>query len=160
MLDKTKQKFIQMLCLVTVACLSACSVFGLRGFNGPAELNQLVLAATTDVNFQSPIAVDLVFVNDKKTAQVISNLRASEWFASKSDYLRQFSNGLKVHSWELVPGQTISVKDFDRITTDDFEILIFAKYKGTNTYRANITGLRKARVLLGNSDFVVRETKS
>lgn len=159
MLNKTMHKFFLTLCLVVVVSLSACSVFGSRGSNRPAELSLLVLTASADVNFQTPIAVDLVFANDKKTTQVISNLRASEWFASKSDYLRQFPNGLKVHSWELVPGQTISVKDFDRATTDDFEILIFAKYKGTNTYRANITGQSKARVLLGNSDFVVRGVK-
>lgn len=69
---------------------------------------QVAIQAEERANDFSPVAVDVVLVRDQKLVEELLKLSAAEWFEKREQYLRDYPVTLSAHSWEVVPGQTLS----------------------------------------------------
>ncbi len=146
-------------CVMLLGGLSGCGVMSASKLSSyifsEQQLRLLSIMSSKDVNGGYPVALDLVVITDQKVFDALSVLRAAEWFAGKTDYVRQHQKALQVMSWEVVPKQemmNISMPAFDSSTVG---ILVFADYLGDRTYRAIVKGQKNATVLLKRDDFEV-----
>ena len=116
--------------------ISACSILasskGDPGLAGPKSFAPkwpgLVLSASTDVNVNSAIAVDIVFAGSVEVQTILQNLNAGKWFSSREGTMRTFSETLKVISLELVPGQTVMLNKSDYSKLMSTGVFVFANY--------------------------------
>ncbi|KAA0998933.1 type VI secretion lipoprotein TssJ [Paraburkholderia panacisoli] len=122
--------------------------------------DHLTLVAEDDVNNNSPVAVDVVFVTDDTMLARIAELPASKWFAARQDLANTFPKSLRYKSWELVPGQRIE------LTGDTFgrprvaAAFLFANYTDPGAHRVRIEQLGgDLAVQLNTSTFTVSTVK-
>jgi type VI secretion system protein len=120
----------------------------------PPGPSTLTLVAAPDANGNSAIAVDLVFITDDLAAQQISALPASEYFARRAQFVRDFGSGLQIHSWELAPGQ-IARDEPVHPTCNRVRTLLFARYATPGDHRQVLKGDSTAVVSLEASDFTL-----
>lgn len=151
---------IGLLMIVALAGCAAPSSLNLLGIawdrlTGPQPLKRISIIADEQANNASPVAVDIVIVRERKVFDILSNLRAGEWFNAKSDLLRQYQQRLVVYSWEIVPGQKIERPEPLNNQREIVGTLIFADYAGDKAYRSDISGTKTVRVQLGRDDFSV-----
>lgn len=105
-----------------------------------------------DANEDSPIAVDLVFVYDKKLLDTLLKTPATEWFAKREQFIKDYGNALVVEKWEWVPGQQI-----DRISipyrAGARRVVLFADYVTEGDHRATADPQEPFKLVLGTRDF-------
>ena len=140
-----------MACVLTSACgvtQKARSMFG-----GQLPFDVVV---APDANEDSPVAVDLVFVYDKKLLETLLKTPASEWFANREQFLKDYGNALVVETWEWVPGQQI-----DRMSVayrpGARRVVLFADYVTEGEHRATADPQEPFRLVLGARDFSVEK---
>lgn len=124
-----------------------------RLLSNQSALQELSIIAAEDVNDGYPVALDIVFVKEQPVYDALANLRATEWFAGKQDYLRQYQKKMAVMSWEVVPGQ-----QFSKVILPDEShaagwALVFADYPGARNFRSVIQYQRKVVIHLKQNDF-------
>lgn len=73
----------------------------------------VAVVAAEDANGNSPVALDLVFVRDATLATALATLPAERWFAGRTDTLRSNPDNVSTISMELVPGQTVRLREKD-----------------------------------------------
>jgi type VI secretion system protein len=116
--------------------ISACSILGpSKGESSlvPAKSFSprwpgLVLSASSDVNANSAVAVDIVFAGTVEVQTILQNLSAGKWFSSREGTMRTFSETLKVISLEMVPGQTVMLNKSDYSKLMSTGVFVFANY--------------------------------
>jgi type VI secretion system protein len=142
-----------------VMCLaSGCAMFGGKG--DKVSWDHLSLVAADDVNNNSPVAVDVVFVTDDTLLARVAELPASKWFAARADLASTFPKSVQYRSWELVPGQRINVPGdvFGRPRV--LAAFLFANYADPGAQRVRIEPLNGAvAVQLDNHTFSVSAVK-
>ena len=92
---------------LAILALAGCSYFAPR-----VELQRLTLDVAARANDDSPIAVDFVAVKDAELFKELAGLPASQWFANREQYRRDYRQQFAVWSLELVPGQFIESESF------------------------------------------------
>ncbi|MFM2065548.1 MAG: hypothetical protein RLZZ584_457 [Pseudomonadota bacterium] len=123
----------------------------------PVELRGLVLAAEPDANRNSPVALDIVFVNDMATLERLAALSAARWFATRDELQRLFPDVLKVHRYELVPRQILRVAAAE-LAAPAVGVLLFADYATPGEHRARLPLLRDGGLIrLGPHDFTITD---
>ncbi len=117
----------------------------------------LVLAVTIDpdANDSSPVAVDVVAVDDKKTLDAIAALTAAEWFAKRNDFLRMKAKKITVLSREWVPGEVVPDVHVPGTLGKD-GVLLFARYSTKGEHRAVLPAVGHVVLLLKAEDFVLK----
>ncbi|HUG22186.1 hypothetical protein [Piscinibacter sp.] len=118
------------------------------------RLERLILVAADDANGRTPVAVDLVFVQDDETAAALAATSAVEWFNARPQLQQQYLGKLIVHSWEIVPNTRIDAP----IPIDGAapaHTLLFALYGNAVKGRASLDGMIRARLDFQDSDFIV-----
>ncbi|WP_369407748.1 hypothetical protein [Trinickia terrae] len=150
-------------------CLTACIAAALAGCAMPSVLSfkgdkvkwdALTFSASDDLNNNSPVAVDIVFVTDEAMLARIAELPASKWFAGRADLVSTFPKSLRYRSWEFVPGThlTVSGDTFDRPRVA--AAFIFANYAGPGAYRVRIEQFSgRLAVQLDDNTFSVSAVK-
>ena len=109
-------------------------------------------------NNNSPIAVDIVTVTDKKTLEEVSKFTAQMWFSQKQDYRRMHPNLLQIVSREWVPGEVappIRVAD----TKVAAGVLLFANYSTPGPHAAVLPSSGTIRIDFGLTDFALPSPK-
>ena len=110
----------------------------------------------SDANEDSPVAVDLVFVYDKKLLETLLKTPATEWFAKRSQFLKDHGNALAVENWEWVPGQEV-----ERISVSyrpgARRVVLFADYVTEGEHRATADPQQPFKLVLGARDFSVEK---
>lgn len=150
-------RFALLACCV-LGLVSGCAMFGGKG--DKVSWDRLSLVATDDVNNNSPVAVDVVFVTDDALLAKVADLPASKWFAARADLASTFPKSVQYRSWELVPGQRIDVPSdvFGRPRV--LAAFLFANYADPGAHRARIEPLSGAIVVqLDNHTFSVSAVK-
>ena len=138
--------------------VSGCAMFGGKG--DKVSWDHLSLVAADDVNNNSPVAVDVVFVTDDTLLARVAELPASKWFAARADLASTFPKSVQYRSWELVPGQRINVPGdvFGRPRV--LAAFLFANYADPGAQRVRIEPLNGAvAVQLDNHTFSVSAVK-
>lgn len=109
-----------------------------------------------DANEDSPVAVDLVFVYDKKLLDTLLKTPATEWFAKREQFLKDYGNALVVEKWEWVPGQKI-----DRMSVGyrpgARRVVLFADYVTEGDHRATADPQEPFKLVLRARDFSVEK---
>ncbi|MCP4702446.1 MAG: hypothetical protein GY862_37145 [Gammaproteobacteria bacterium] len=89
-------------------------------------------------NFNSPVAVDLVAVDDISLLWQISRLSAREWFDRRRQFQHDFPLDLQIWEWELVPGEEIPVFEIPNKGKEAMGLMIFANYAAPGLHRVRI----------------------
>lgn len=147
--------------LLLALSLAGCAVPSFLSFKGDkVKWKQVTLAAKDDANNNSPVAVDVVFVTDEAMQARLAELPASKWFAGREDLSSTFPKEIRYRSWEVVPGQRLS------IAGDDFEgprvaaAFVFANYREPGAHRVRIDQFSGTLVIqLDAAAFTVSTTK-
>lgn len=125
------------------------------------ELSSIVLSAETGANGNQPIAVDLVIIHDGGMIGALSTLAATDWFARKDQFRRDFEDGFKVFGWEMVPENSLPPIAFSE---DELEGVnggqaqagfLFARYATPGEHRARLESRSGLRVVLGRDSFTL-----
>lgn len=143
------------LCVSISLLLSGCLL------KNPAKLvrSQLTVAVSVvpDANANSPIAFDLVTINDKDLAKQVSQMTASEWFQKRDqirlDFVRKGS--VSIQSWEWVPGQVVPNIQISTRKTPK-ELVVFANYSTSGPHRAKLDPGRPMLITLNRTDMSVQ----
>lgn len=119
----------------------------------------LQVEVAPDVNHQSPIAVDVLAVYQKRTLDKLMELSAHDYFLQKDQLARDFPETFDtLGSWELVPGQRAFEASLDyRMGAE--ALVIFADYFDPGPHRFRLETRRQARLILEESGFRVEVEK-
>ena len=112
-------------------------------FSGPPgpsflDWNAITFIAAADVNQNSPLALDLVFVNDSAALEKLLTMPAAKWFASKDELLKTYPNALTIKSWELVPQQVLQLNEEALGSPRVAGMVLFADYLTPGDHRAQL----------------------
>lgn len=120
------------LTLVLVS-LAGCSFFGPK-----VDLDSLTLDVAPKANDDTPIAVDFIAVADPDLLKQLSGISASQWFAEREQYQRDYRQLMSVWGLELVPGQFIDRQPFPLGGKKAAGLLVFASYTTPGAHRLRL----------------------
>lgn len=143
--------------VANVVASSTANLFS--GTPGPSYLawKAITMAAAADVNQNSPLALDLVFVRDSATLEKLLTLPARKWFASKDELIKTYPNGMTVRSWELVPQQVLHLSKEALASPRVVGVVLFADYLSPGDHRAQLPLERETLMVdLGAQSFNVK----
>lgn len=120
------------LTLVLVS-LAGCSFFGPK-----VDLDSLTLDVAPKANDDTPIAVDFIAVADPDLLKQLSGISASQWFAEREQYQRDYRQLMSVWGMELVPGQFIDRQPFPLGGKKAAGLLVFASYNTPGAHRLRL----------------------
>lgn len=143
--------------VANVVASSTANMFS--GSAGPSFLDwqAISLVAAPDLNQNSPLALDLVFVRDQATLDVLLALPASKWFGSKASLMKTYPNAFTVRSWELVPNQLLQLSEQELGSPRVAGMLMYADYISPGEHRAQLPLSRVAYLVeLGAFDFAIK----
>lgn len=116
----------------------------------------LQVAVSSDVNQNSPVAVDVLLIKDKSFLKTAQGLSANDWFLKKAQLQRQFPKGMDVKSWEWVPGQSVAPISFV-VPVDTQGAMIFANYASAGPHSAPLPMSGKVAIFLDDDDFTIND---
>jgi type VI secretion system protein len=149
--SRRRRRLALVLALALPVLTTGCSVGGLFG-PSRVSISSVTLVEDPRGNNNSPVAVDLLMIDDATLAETIVKLNASDWFARREQFARDYPKALFVASWEVVPGQRIPEAEIGRKA---IAVLVFANYATPGAHRARITDQKDLRIDLGEKDFAV-----
>lgn len=133
--------------------LSGCKTPKLLCFSS-SGLQRLTITSSAESNHGRPIAVDLVYVSDRKILVAIEKLKARDYFAVRTQLQRDYPKGLMMRGWELQAGQQV-VADPVKAPCNLAGTFLFADFGG-ETPGDNRLRLQKAKrgtLALGEDGF-------
>ncbi|WP_242206428.1 MULTISPECIES: type VI secretion protein [unclassified Pseudomonas] len=113
--------------------LAGCSLFGPK-----VDLDSLTLDVAPKANDDTPIAVDFIAVADPDLLKQLSGISASQWFAGREQYQRDYRQLMSVWGLELVPGQFIDRQPFPLGGKKAAGLLVFASYTTPGAHRLRL----------------------
>jgi type VI secretion system protein len=121
-----------------VVASSTANLFS--GPPGPSFLDwkAMTVVAAPDVNQNSPLALDLVFVRDTAALEKLLTMSASKWFSSKDELMKTYPNAMTIKSWELVPQQVLQLSEEALGSPRVAGMVLFADYLTPGDHRAQL----------------------
>ncbi len=128
---------------VLTGCGSSGSTFkGVVPAGSYLAWNSVTVAADVDANLNSAIAVDVVMLHDEETLGLVQNMSAAKWFATRDDLLKTFPKSLSFQTAELVPGQTLQLKQDMFLQKRQVGTIVFANYLTPGEHRMRVDPLQ------------------
>lgn len=119
--------------------LGGCALPSFLSFKGTkVRWDQVSLSAAENANRNSAVAVDIVLVTEDAVVEKVIDLPASKWFAARADLAKTFPKVLTYRSWELVPGQVLTVDGDSFGSPRVAAALVFADYATPGSHRVRI----------------------
>lgn len=146
---------------VTAGCGTVNKVMNLVGFKGTRlAWKEVVIAAAPGANQNSPVAVDIVLVQEEPSIARLTALTAPQWFATRADLRKTFPGEFQYKSWELTPGQTLRLGGAEFGSPNVLTVFVFAYYMTPGDHRIRVDELQNGiMVQLGARDFSVAPHK-
>ena len=120
------------------------------------DLSDVTVEAAPDANGNAAVAVDVVLLSQSGLGEQMAKLTAADWFRRKAQLLRDNPDGMRVLSWELIPGQSTAMT-VGRTVLDAY---VFAAYASPGDHRTRLTVEgSEARIKLQATDFMVEGLK-
>ena len=142
--------------------LAACSLPKVPNFidfrNSKVAWDNVTLTAANNANHNSPVAVDIVFITDDAVVDKIVDLPADKWFSSRADLAKTYPKTLLYKSWELVPGQVMTVETSTLEAPRVSAALLFADYATPGTHRVKLEDFKGRLVVSLDADDVAVST--
>lgn len=126
-------------CLLALSLTACLALVGCSSGGERIAVDALVLDVAVRANDDSPIAVDFVAVSDPALLELLSGVTASQWFAEREQYRRDYRQWFSVWSLELVPGQFREVGDFPLAGSRVAGLLVFAGYNTPGAHRLRLS---------------------
>lgn len=98
----------------------------------------MTVVAAPDMNQNSPLALDLVFVRDTAALEKLLTMSASKWFSSKDELMKTYPNAMTIKSWELVPQQVLQLSEEALGSPRVAGMVLFADYLTPGDHRAQL----------------------
>jgi type VI secretion system protein len=130
--------------VANVVASSTANLFSATPTASFLDWKAMTLVAAPDVNQNSPLALDLVFVRDQATLDKLLTLPAAKWFASKDELQKTYPNTMTVRSWELVPQQVLQLNEEALGSPRVAGMVIYADYLSPGDHRARLPLTREA----------------
>ena len=127
--------------------ICSCSLFG-----PTVELDSLTLDVAPKANDDTPIAVDFIAVADPDLLKQLSGISASQWFAGREQYQRDYRQLMSVWGLELVPGQFIDRQPFPLGGKKAAGLLVFASYTTPGAHRLRLDDQSEAWLRFDSRD--------
>ncbi|HEX9983242.1 MAG TPA: hypothetical protein VGF69_08260 [Thermoanaerobaculia bacterium] len=124
-------------------------VRGMFGGELPVEVR-----VAPDANHDSPVAVDLLVVYDKKLLDKLLATPSAEWFAKRDQFLKDYPKQLVVEAREWVPGQAVEPLTLT-YRPGAVMVVVFADYGTAGDHRAAVDPQQLFRLVLGERDLAV-----
>lgn len=102
-----------------------------------------------EANRQSPVPVDLVLVYDRTLAGELAGATARDWFLRREQIGRDYPDGVRWLSWELVPGQSVPRHRLPLRRRGARAAFVFADYLEPGEHRLRLDPIPNATVWLG-----------
>jgi type VI secretion system protein len=109
-----------------------------------------------DVNSSSPVAFDVVEINDKDLAKQVAQMTAADWFQKRGQIQRDFPKPGKVtvRNWEWVPGQVVPQIEIPMRRTP-LALLAFANYSSAGPHRTVLDPAKNVLISLEKDDLTL-----
>ena len=144
------------LALAAGGCGLVARTRSLTGGKLPVEIR-----LSKDLNQNSPVAVDLVIIYDKKFLERIQELSARDWFISRAQFQRDYPNAFESHLWEWMPN-----KDNQGFQEQSLKVkvgakggVVFADYFAPGQHRAFFNPHKAIHLTLEDRQFSIEEQK-
>ncbi|MFT5421675.1 MAG: hypothetical protein ACI9D5_002433 [Candidatus Endobugula sp.] len=122
--------------LLVILMLNACSstkyTLKMLGVGSDNAIKNITLVSFPDSNMNSPVAIDLLFVNDDSISPLLLGLSGSEWFNDKALLLSRYGKALDVVSLEVVPLSFVESVDLPKTKKLAQRVLMFTNYRSRN----------------------------
>ena len=140
---------------VIVLATGACSMtHKVRSAFGGMLPVQVTVAP--DANEDSPVAVDLVVLYDKKLLDELLKMPASQWFTGKAQFLADHGRQVGVQGWEWVPGQKVAPLSID-YKAGAKQVVLFADYHSVGEHRAVVQPQQPFRLILAEREMTLEK---
>jgi type VI secretion system protein len=107
-------------------------------------------------NEDSPVAVDLVVVYDKKLVDELLKMAASQWFTSKAQFMADHDRQIAVQGWEWVPGQKVDPLTID-YRAGAKTVILFADYHTDGDHRFVVQPQQPFRLILAEREMTLEK---
>jgi type VI secretion system protein len=156
-MKNTKFLLFIVLSLLLAGCAGSKRLLGAMVPTGDYLLwSSVTLVADEATNLNSALAVDVVMLHDEETLGLVQNMSAAKWFAAREDLAKTFPQGMSYQSAELVPGQTLPIKQEMFLQKRQVATFVFANYLTPGEHRVRVDQLQGQLVVqLANKAFSV-----
>jgi type VI secretion system protein len=116
----------------------------------------MAVNVAADCNANSPIAFDVVEVNDKDLAKQVAQMTAADWFQKRDQIVRDFPKpkSVSLMKWEWVPGEV--VPDIEIPMRKAPRLLVaFANYAAAGPHRVKLDPKKQVLVTLARDDLEI-----
>ena len=112
-----------------------------------------------NANANSPVAVEMVAVFDKKMAGEVAGLTASDWFHRREQFGRDYPERWRSKRWEFVPGQSMPLHRLERELRRARAVYLWADYPGEGPHRVRLDTFKDVVIEFGEKDVTVRKAR-
>lgn len=121
-------------------------------------IESVAVISDPDSNENLPVALDILFIFDEKTAKALSHLSGPDWFAGKQALLLKYQQKMVLSELEVVPQsaeqQIVLPEHFYKAIV----VLLFANYFAPlGQYQADITQFNELKITLKKRGYVLEE---
>ncbi len=128
----------------------------LAGCGTTLESRLLHFQVDENANRNTPVAIDLVAVNEMALLQRLSRIAAWEWFGQRQQLQQDFPFHLQVWSWEVVPGDTLEPFEIPKAARQAEGLLLFARYTTPGLHRVRLGPFEELLLHLTEHELRVR----
>ncbi len=161
-----KQFLFRILVLVGFSLCAACSTLeDVLPKHSDNRVERIQIVATDDVNQDTAVAVDVVYIFEEALVTQLLKYSARKWFTEKEQFRLQYPSALAIFDYELVPvAQQILIpkknkKVFPKAHQKAIKVMLFANYLlDKPTFSADITTFKKPLITLAKSKISVAES--
>jgi type VI secretion system protein len=125
--------FVAMM-LAVAPLIASCSYV----YQPSVDLRSITLDVAPMANNDTPLAVDLVAVQDPELFKLLLSIPAKQWFAQRDQLRRDYLSALDVWSLELVPGQFMESRDIPMAAKGAVGLLVYAGYNNPGVHRLRL----------------------
>jgi len=120
-------------------------------------LDDLTFEVEPGANEDTPIALDLVAVDNEELFDKLPYLTASQWFDPQANFARDFSASLRIWRYELPPNTRMRLpQPLPFAHLPGRGLLLFANYQTPGAHRLRLDAFRKAHIMFGPRDISVQ----
>jgi hypothetical protein len=134
--DAMKLIIISFLFLIVSACSSN-------------TIKNIQVEALADCNRNMPVAMDILFIEDKELVSLLSGLSGPQWFSKKQELLIRYQQKIDLASFEIVPLSILPSLQLPENYSDAEYVLLFANYLASSgQYIAEIGSYQQLKIRL------------